>query len=44
MTFRESDGRLVPTKLDHQSNRTNPGNTGAGKADSPTGAPGQAIA
>jgi len=44
MTFRESDGRIVPLKSGSQSEGTKPSSIGAGKADSPTGAPGQAIA
>ena len=34
-TFRESDGRIVPTKLDHQSSGAKPGNAGVGKAARP---------
>ena len=41
MTFRESDGRIVPLKSDIQSDGMKPSNIGAGKAVSPTGAPGQ---
>ena len=32
MTFRESDGRIVPLKSGHQSDGTKPSNIGAGKA------------
>jgi hypothetical protein len=35
MTLRESDGRIVPTKLDDQSSGQNPGNAGVGKAPRP---------
>lgn len=31
-TFRESDGRIVPTKLEYQSSEQKPGNAGVGKA------------
>lgn len=34
-TFRESDGRIVPMKLDCQSRGTKPGNSGGGKAARP---------
>jgi len=44
MTFRESDGHIVPMKSGLQPDGTKPSNIGAGKADSPAGAPGQAIA
>jgi len=36
MTLRESDGRIVPTKLDDQSSGQKPGNAGVGKAARPT--------
>ena len=32
MTFRESDGRIIPTKLEYQSSGQKPGNAGVGKA------------
>ena len=35
MTLRESDGRIIPTKLDYQSSGTKPGNAGVGKAARP---------
>lgn len=35
MTLRESDGRIVPTKLDDQSSGQKPGNAGVGKAARP---------
>ena len=36
-TLRESDGRIVPTKLDTHSSGTKPGNAGVGKAARPLG-------
>ena len=36
MTFRESDGRIVPTKPDRQSGGPKPGNAGVGKAARPS--------
>ena len=36
MTFRESDGCIVPTPAEDQSAREKPGNTGAGKSARPT--------
>ena len=36
MTLRESDGRIVPTKLDRQSSGQKPGNAGVEKAARPT--------
>ena len=35
MTLRESDGRIIPTKLDYQSSGTKPGHAGVGKAARP---------
>ena len=35
MTLRESEGCIVPLKLDNSSSRVKPGNAGAGKASKP---------
>ena len=43
MTFRESDGRIVPLKSGHKPDGTKPSNIGAGKAVLPAGAPGQDL-
>ena len=36
MPYRESEGCIVPLKLDNASSRTKPGNAGAGKASKPS--------
>ena len=39
MALRESEGCIVPLKLDDQSSGSKPGNAGAGKASKPTRGP-----
>ncbi len=39
MTLRESEGCIVPLKLEVQSSGSKPGNAGAGKASEPTRGP-----
>ena len=39
MTLRESEGCIVPLKLEDQSSGSKPGNAGAGKASEPTRGP-----